>query len=375
MILLPTIIKRRLTRLFKLIRSKLKYQFICLVLAGLFVPIALVVGLLFVFTTRAVQETNLAAFPLLNMLFLILAIALAIIIGGFLIALLSFSRRLSRPLDALVESMHNAEKDDFAPVPQSNSVNEVGQIISYYNRMISRFTQLIERIQLKNRQQRELELEMQVLVGEIQPRFLYNTLENIVWKSNQAGRPDISRIASKLGRLIRLTRYNNNPLISLDMVIQQAILYIELQKARYKDRLRVKLEACPREILSLQSIRLLLYPCIENAIMHAMRPRGVPLHITIRVTCDDSALVFEISDDGMGMSVERLVEIRASIYDNTPSRGLSLKNIHKRLLLYFGDEYGLSIDSEENIGTRVIIRSPIIEGAKGERPMEVSHAR
>ena len=341
-------------------------------LLGLFVPIALVVGLFFLFTARAVQENNPAALPLFNTLFLSLAIALTIIIVGFLIALLNFSRQLNRPLDALVESMRNAEQGNFVPVPKSSSVNEVGQIASYYNRMISHFTQLIERIQLKNRQQ--WELEMQVLVGEIQPRFLYNTLENIVWKSNQAGRPDISRIASKLSRLIRLTRYSNSPLISLALIIRQAILYIELQKARYKDRLRVKLEACPKEILSLQSIRMLLYPCIENAIMYAMRPRGVPLHITIRVTCDDSALVFEISDDGLGMSAERLAEIRASIYDNTPGRGLGLKNIHERLSLYFGDEYGLSIDSEENTGTRVIIRTPIIKGVQGERPSEVSHA-
>jgi two-component system sensor histidine kinase YesM len=300
-----------------------------------------------------------------------LAIALAIIMVGFLIALLSFSRQLNHSLEVIVESMRSAEKGDFVPVPESSSVNEVGQITSYYNRLISRFIQLIENIRLKNRQQREL--EMHVLV-EIQPRILYNTLENIVWKSNQAGLPDISRIASKLSRLVRLSRYNNSPLISLDLIIRQAILYIELQKTRYKDRLRVKIEACPKEILSLQSIRLLLYPCLENAIMHAMRPRGVPLHITVRFMCDDSALVFEISDDGLGMSEERLAEIRASIYGNTPSRGLSLKNIHKRLILYFGDEYGLDIESEENTGTRVIIKAPIIEGAKGEQPREASHA-
>ncbi|MDR1398711.1 MAG: histidine kinase [Treponema sp.] len=368
-----TIIKRGLSHWFNLIRSKLKYQFICLVLLGLFVPIALVVGLFFLFTTRAVEENNPAALPLLNTLFLGLAIALAIIMVGFFIALLSISRRLNRPLDALIESMRKAENGDFVPVPESGSINEVSQIALYYNRMISRFTQLIESIQLKNRQQ--WELEMQVLVGELQPRFLYNTLENIVWKSNQAGRPDISRIASKLSRLIRLTRYSNSPLVSLDLIIRQAILYIELQKARYKDRLRVKLEACSKEMLLLQSIRMLLYPCIENAIMHAMRPRGVPLHITIRVMCDDSALVFEISDDGLGMSAERLAEIRAFIYDNTPGRGFGLKNIHERLILYFGDEYGLSIDSEENTGTRVIIRTPIIEGAKGEQPKEASRAR
>ncbi|MDR1324825.1 MAG: histidine kinase [Treponema sp.] len=368
--ILWSVIKRRLSRWFNLIHSKLKYQFICLVLAGLFVPIALVVGLFFLFTARAVQENNPATLPLLNTLFLGLAIALVIIIAGFLIVLLSFSRRLNRSLDALVESMRSAEKGDFVPVLESSSVNEVGQIALYYNRMISRFTQLIESIQLKNRQQRKL--EMQTLV-EIQPRILYNTLENIVWKLNQAGRPDISRIASKLSRLVRLSRYNNSPLISLDLIIRQAILYVELQKARYKGRLQVKLEACPKEILSLQSIRMLLYPCVENAIMHAMRPRGVPLHITIRFTCDDSALVFEISDDGLGMSAERLTAIRASIYDNIPSRGLSLKNIHKRLILYFGDEYGLGIDSEENTGTRVIIRTPIIEGAKGERSREAFH--
>jgi two-component system sensor histidine kinase YesM len=358
MILWLTIIRRRLSRRFHLIRSKLKYQFICLVLAALFAPIALAVGLLFFFTTRTLQETNPAALPLLTMPFWGLAIALVIIIAGFLIALLAFSRQLTRPLDALAESMRRIEQGDFTPVPQGHSVNEVGQLVPSYNQMISHFTQLIESIQLQNRQQREL--ETQVLVGEIPPRFLYNTLENIVWKSNQAGRPDISRIASKLSRLIRLTRYNNNPLIPLDLMIRRTILYTELQKARYKDRLQVKIEPCPKELLSLQTIRLVLNPCIENAIMYAMRPRGIPLHITISVSCNDSALVFEVSDDGLGMSAERLAEVRAYIYDSAPSRGVGLKNINDRLVLYFGDAYGLCIDSEEGAGTRVIVRMPLI---------------
>jgi two-component system sensor histidine kinase YesM len=363
MILWPTIIRRRLSRRFHLIRSKLKYQFVCLVLAGLFVPIALAVGLLFFFTARALQESNPSVLPLLNMLFWGLAIALVVIIAGFLIALLAFSRRLTRPLDALAESMRHIEKGDFAPVPQSRSINEVGQIGPYYNRMISHFTQLIESIQVKNRQR--WELETQVLTGEIQPRFLYNTLENIVWKSNQARRPDISRIASKLSRLIRLTRSNNSLLISLDLMIRQTILYIELQRARYKDRLQIKLEPCPKELLSLQTIRLVLNPCIENAIMYAMRPRGIPLHIAISISGNDSALVFEVSDDGLGMSAERLAEVRAFIYDSAPSRGVGLKNIHDRLVMYFGDKYGLSIDSEEDAGTRVIVRMPLITGTEG----------
>ncbi|MDR2537542.1 MAG: hypothetical protein LBC46_04465, partial [Treponema sp.] len=105
MILWSTIIKKRLSRWFDFIRSKLKYQLICLVLGGLFVPIALVIGLFFLFTTRAVQENNPATLPLLNTLFLSLAIALAIIMVGFLIALLSFSRQLNHSLEVIVESM------------------------------------------------------------------------------------------------------------------------------------------------------------------------------------------------------------------------------------------------------------------------------
>jgi two-component system sensor histidine kinase YesM len=343
-------------RRFHYIRSKFERQLVCFALFGLALPMLVVAALFFYLKEQLPVDR----------LFLYLTLALIGIVLCFLSGLLVFFRRIVRTLDGLRVSMRRLEKGDFVPAAETHMVNEVGEVVRNYNLMVNRLGRLVE--DMYQRELRRQELEEKVATELAQPHFIFNTLETIAWKANQAGRHDIGKIASRLGKLIRLSISSHQErFISLDLVLRRVELYIELQKLRYKERMDVIFKPYEQDIRSLQTIKLVLLPCIENAINYGLRPHSIPLHISIGITRTDSALIFEISDDGAGMSAERLAELRVHITEDQPlqtrSRGVGLKNIHDRLVLYFGAEYGLSIESEVGVGTRVLIKTPIITKA------------
>jgi two-component system sensor histidine kinase YesM len=324
-------------------------------------PSALALAVFALLLLRALEQEAPSAVPHAALLLALLGAALLLIAAVFILVLTAYARRLSRTLEAVSEAMRGLETGDPTPVTPEEPDDEAGRLARSFNRTADRFAQSIERMRLASRKR---DLETQALINTLQPRFLYTALENIAWKANQEGHPDIGVIAAKLGRLLRLMRAQNGSLISLESLLRRTVLYIELQKSRYKGRLRVRLEASPEASGSLQSLPLLLLPCIENAILHAMRPRGVPLTIGISVARQEATLVFEISDDGLGMTEERLAEIRTLLSGPAPPRASSLKNLHDRLLLSFGPDYGLSIASTENTGTRITIRTPFCDAPR-----------
>lgn len=215
--------------------------------------------------------------------------------------------------------------------------------------------------QISAREKRSRDVELRILMGQINPHFMYNTLETIVWKANQARLPEIGKLASQLGNLLRLSMSGGDLLTPVEQELRHAQLYIDLQKTRYQEKLEFELAPVPPEILSRKTPRLILQPCLENAINHGMRP-GRPLVIRLAVELDSGgALRFTIRDDGAGIAGERLLALRgflAGMKGPGAAGGLGLKNIHERLALYFGPGYGVGIESGEGEGTAVTIRIP-----------------
>ncbi|MDR2483372.1 MAG: histidine kinase [Treponema sp.] len=217
--------------------------------------------------------------------------------------------------------------------------------------------------QISLREKRSRDLELRILMGQINPHFMYNTLETIVWKANQARLPEIGRLASQLGNLLRLSMSGGDLLTPVEQELRHARLYIDLQKTRYQEKLDFELAPVPPEILSRKTPRLIIQPCLENAINHGMRP-GRPLLVRLAVEMDSGgALCFTIRDDGAGIERERLLALRGFLAGTKGAGalaggGLGLKNIHERLALYFGPGYGVDIASGEGEGTAVTIRIP-----------------
>lgn len=291
--------------------------------------------------------------------------AFVVLIACFLVGMVVFSQHISTPLWGMIQSMRQVQKGNFVPAPANNYKNEIGQITYYYNRMVSRLKKLIEDEYEYERHSKEL--ETRVLMGQINPHFMYNTLETIVWKANQAKRPDIARIASQLGHLLRLSVKIDTLTIPLAQEIEQTGLYIEIQKMRYKDRLDFEIMPFDEGLNSLQVLRLILQPSVENAIVHAMRPDSTPLHIRVQVAAEADKLTIQVRDDGIGMEPARLTEVLEYIRGKgkaekflTSGTGIGIRNIHERIVLYFGESYGVDMVSTPNVGTTIRITMPIL---------------
>lgn len=292
----------------------------------------------------------------------------------FLLAIILFSRRISRPLGTMIESMQHVEQGSFVPAPVPDTRNEIEQLTLYYNQMVTHLQALIE--DRYEKEKRSKDLEAKVLMGQINPHFMYNTLESIVWKAHEAGNPDIARIAAQLGHLLRMSIRDGSPFIPFSQEIAQTLVYVDIQKTRYKERLQVTIPDTTKLSENLSTLRFVLQPSIENAIVHGMRPNESMLCVEVLVDVTQDGLVLTITDNGLGMSADRLDAVRAYIQsDENPdqsvatggSTGIGIRNIHQRLLLYFGDAYGLTIESTPGMGTRVRIRMPRMAIASPEQ--------
>jgi hypothetical protein len=213
---------------------------------------------------------------------------------------------------------------------------------------------------LEKKEKHNRALEIKVLMGQINPHVVYNLLETIVWKANQARLPDIALIAAKLGTLLRLSISSSDTMKTLEQVIHHLLLYIDIEKIRYKERLEFEMAPFPDEFLEYKVPPLLLQPCVENAVMHGMKPGAQTLRIKLAIDKKGKDLYFHIMDNGTGIKSDKLEKIRKGQHFETRGSRIGIKNIQERLKIFFGKEYGLTIVSRENEGTCVTIKVPVL---------------
>lgn len=292
-------------------------------------------------------------------------------------AVIIFSHYIVMPLKELILSMSQVEKGNFALIPGNHYRNEIGQIIFYHNHMVSQLEQLFRDIYEKEKQSREL--EGKVLMGQMNPHFIYNTLDTIVWRARQAGYPDIADVAIKLGQFLRSSVRNGTTTTTLAEEIRQTMLYVEIQQIRFKERMNFTILPFDKELEDFRVLSLILQPALENALVHGMRSGGIPIHITVSITKREDGLRIEISDDGAGMDQERLQtvinhmrgRVDAAVIPSS-STGIGMRNIQERIDLYFGSGYGLEVSSVLGKGTTVCLCLPLLpKEAKGEKGIKV----
>lgn len=283
-------------------------------------------------------------------------------------------RRFIAPVALLNNSMQKVYNGDLSAYVSFSKNNELAEMINYYNSMLKSINQNIE--QRLSMEQHKKELEMEVLMNQINPHFLYNTLETIVWKSSAAGRPDIGRIAAALGRMYRLSVSRGNLFISIKNELEHVTSYIKIQESRYSGKFEFQEVIIDREAISqYYTLKIILQPIVENAINHGMVDINRVLKIRIHVDLMDSYIKIRIVDNGIGMKPEKLEEVRRSIVNgqedtDTSSRkstGIGMHNIHERLKIYFGISDGIRIYSKYNVGTIVEVRIPKITKEEADK--------
>jgi two-component system sensor histidine kinase YesM len=214
-------------------------------------------------------------------------------------------------------------------------------------------------------------------MSQINPHFLYNTLETIVWKSNEAGHPDIGRLAASLGRMFRLSVSGGQELIPLQQEIEHLMAYVNIQKYRYADSFRLDLRTDPQVVRKLYCLKIMLQPVVENSFLYGMEGLERQMIVRIRLREKDEMMELTVVDNGIGMSRERLAQVRRQIQNGhreeeehgTKHRGtgIGLYNVASRLTLYFDIEEPICIYSKERIGTITRIRFPKLTESKNPK--------
>lgn len=278
---------------------------------------------------------------------------LVIILVSFVISVKSFA-----PVRQIISAFNNPLKDE---IEKYNSP-EMKMILSHIKRT--------------DHSQREMELELErrltllnkaksvALQSQINPHFLFNTLDTIRWTAIRLTRSnnDVSIMLSSLSDLLRLSTDSDSHLISLEHEVQHAKKYIDILRYRYGDKVEVFWDI-PESLLSYRTVQLSLQPLIENAVYHGIKPMRRRGHIWISAKSIGRSLCIEVRDDGKGMSSSQMERLNDSFHEEHDLSGkhIGLQNVNQRIKLIFGEHYGLSIfsDGEEGHGTKVTIWLPM----------------
>ena len=204
---------------------------------------------------------------------------------------------------------------------------------------------------------------MKALQAQINPHFLYNTLDSIIWMAEAGQNDDVVLMTSALAKLLRQSISNDKEQVRVEEEMNYVQSYLTIQKMRYKDKLEYEIEledGIGREKI----VKLVLQPLVENAIYHGIKYKEGRGLIQIRVFCQDDCIVLQVEDDGKGMDEETLAHIFEQHIRDTRSNGVGVNNVNERIRLFYGAEYGLSFKSEPEKGTTATIRIPL--GKDGE---------
>ena len=265
---------------------------------------------------------------------------------------------VTRPIIRLERAMREVEAGNMAVSAQQTGLSEIDSLSHAFNHMIRRITELMG--QIVDEQEAKRLYELNALQAQINPHFLYNTLDSIVWMMEVGDSPGAIEMVTALARLFRISISGGKNLITVAEEIEHANNYLLIQSMRFKDRFDYVIEADP-EALALTTVKLIIQPMIENAIVHGLKQFAVDKGlISVRAGVEGEALVLRVSDNGSGMSPEQLSAI---LNDPSARSGIGVRNVHERIQLTFGLPYGLVLESELDVGTRVTITLPIIRGA------------
>lgn len=284
---------------------------------------------------------------------------LIIIVAAVLLSIslsLFISAKISKPVKKLEKLMAAAEAQEFRVVATIEGEEEVRHLSRTFNAMIYRIRQLMDQIVVEQEQKRKSEIK--ALQAQINPHFLYNTLDSIVWMAENGRTDDVVRMTEALARLFRISISRGKEFVPLSDELDHARSYMTIQQIRYRDKFRFLVVDEP-SLLSTEVPKLVLQPILENAIYHGIRNSVDAGLITLRVCKEHRRIRIDISDNGIGMKPEKLTGLLLTDTSGSKGSGVGLKNVHDRIQLHYGPAYGLDIISELDDGTTVTIWLPI----------------
>ena len=276
------------------------------------------------------------------------------------IVALLFSRFMARsitlPIQKLRDSMKKVQEGDFSVSDVVvDSKNEIGSLTKSFDVMTHRIHELME--QNVHEQEEKRKSELKALQSQINPHFLYNTLDSIIWMAEVKKNEEVVLMTASLARLLRQSISNEDEVVPIANEVEYARGYLTIQKMRYKDKLEFQIEV-DSSILYIPLIKLVLQPIIENAIYHGLKYKESKGLLIVKGFMKDGNAVLQVIDDGVGMDEETLAHIYDKHKVNYHSNGVGVYNVQKRLKLYYGEDYGITYTSELGKGTTATITIP-----------------
>ena len=280
----------------------------------------------------------------------------------FLMAYLNFriSQHISEPileLERAVKALEAGQEVDF----EEGGCYEVRRLGHSIRSMVSTMRHLMEDIIQQEGDKRRTELE--VLQSQINPHFLYNTLDSVIWMTEAGRYEEAIQMVSSLARLFRISLSKGNSIIPLRDELEHANHYMIIQKMRYKNKFEIKFTS-EVDDEALYTMKLVIQPILENAIYHGMAEQDDDGVIHVRTYLDGEDIIVDVIDNGLGMRPEvvaQLLDEGTPAVARTRGSGIGVRNVHRRIKLAFGEQYGLSIYSEPDEGTTVRIRLPSLD--------------
>ena len=299
-----------------------------------------------------------------KLLYLLTALVLC---AAALVIANALARSITGPIQRLRDSMARMQKGEFDHVRlEVETKNEIGVLTEAFNEMADRIRSLMEQIIYEQQEKRKS--EMKALQSQINPHFLYNTLDSIIWMAEGKKNDEVVVMTASLARLLRQTIGTEEEETPISREFEYVRSYLTIQKMRYKDKLDFFMELDP-SIGQEMIVKLILQPIVENAIYHGLKYKETKGMLSVMGYGTLDNIIIEIRDNGIGMDQETLDHIFEKHKVNYQSNGVGVYNGQKRFLLYYGQGHGLSYSSTPGEGTVVTVKIPRMH-RRGKRLLE-----
>ncbi|MDO4799185.1 MAG: sensor histidine kinase [Bacillota bacterium] len=298
---------------------------------------------------------------------LLFATVVAVIVAIFVFQ--QVTKKITDPLKQLEKAMRRIEQSDYFVKEEVHlpSGKEVASLAKSFNAMMRKLQELMDRVVYEQNQQRKSELK--ALQNQINPHFLYNTLDSIVWMIENNKREEASAMVVALAKLFRISISKGGSVITVREELEHVKSYLFIQSIRYNNSFEYEFDVDPK-VLEMKTLNILLQPLVENAIYHGLKNHIDHGRIVVSARLDErDRLVLSVFDNGYGIKESKIEDIYAELRDLKPQESVGLKNVYLRLKIYYGEAADLRIESELDEGTTItLIIPPTAEHqGKGER--------
>ena len=288
------------------------------------------------------------------------------IIGMIVSALLifAFAASYSNRMFQLRVQMHHVAQGEYDEVERIEGNDEIGELYTELEQMMQDIRLLMsnvvdEQVQKEKLHTKQKEVEFKMLASQINPHFLYNTLETIRMKAVVNHQPEIVELVKMLAKTMRYNIQVTDRLVTLKEELQMVEYYLKIQEYRFGDRITSELTIDSDVDMKARILPLTLQPFVENAFVHGLEEKACDARLVIHVYKKKDDIFIEIRDNGKGMDYYELGHLRKIMKDEQgDDNHIGVRNVNQRIRLLFGGEYGVEVDSEKNVGTKVVIHIP-----------------